>query len=351
MTGRPSHAYQEAAKRRAQNPEWRRKNRIALARLHADPEVQRKNRERLARMNADPEHGRKVSEALKASPKARAANRLQLVFLHTDVEVRRKNSEFQKTNPKARERLARLQADSHLRRVAETLARLHADPEVRRKISEARKGQFTPRMAEAMVRRETYPRYRQERAERLARLNADTEKRRKISEARKGQFTPRMAEAMVRRKTNPEWQRKNRMKLAQLNADPDFQRKNLERLRRLHADPVMRARMVRCQNPSKRELALGTLLPDSFVHTGQDTAMCVGGYFPDYQDRERKLVVEYDGHYRHYLTQLGQSRDDRRDRALASLGWRVLHFYPWDLKDPEGLKTKVSRFIEGKDIQ
>jgi len=50
--------------------------------------------------------------------------------------------------------------------------------------------------------------------------------------------------------------------------------------------------------------------------------MPVGPFFADFLCRERKLIVELDGHSH----DVAPERDVYRDRYLAEAGYRVLHF-------------------------
>jgi very-short-patch-repair endonuclease len=196
------------------------------------------------------------------------------------------------------------------------------------------------------------PELQRRRRERLGVLNRDPDKQRttrayldrlwaepawrvKWSEAQKN--SPKVRDYHQRQRDDPSW------KARQSHAQKNSLKARLA-LARLHADPEILAKICRTQNPSRDELALRSVLSDSFIHTGQDFTRSVGGYLPDYQDSDRKLVIEYDGHYVHWGTQRGQIKEDRRDAKLAVLGWRVLHVYPWEMKDLGTLRVRIVEF-------
>jgi very-short-patch-repair endonuclease len=220
------------------------------------------------------------------------------------------------------------------------LKRLHADPVSRAKIRASKIGRpirVTPKFASVLKALHEKSRGRPRtpaEAAHLKRINSDPERRAKIARSARGKrhrMTPRAIAAIEKRSRAYVFTPARRAHLLQAGA--------VARL-----DPEVQRRRVRCQNPSTEEITLRGLLSDNFLHTGQDATRTVAGKFPDFQDPVRRLVVEYDGHYTHYRTQRGQIRDDRRDATLAAVGYRVLHVYPWDLRDSEALRERIKEW-------
>jgi very-short-patch-repair endonuclease len=233
------------------------------------------------------------------------------------------------------------------------VARRNADPEYQRKTRTAQalvvpSPDWLRRMREGCARRSADPEYLQKMRALGARHSADPDWKGKISQARSLQsadpeYRQHHRDGVRRATSTPEWQRENRQRLAQLHADPEVQRK----IRESWNDPEVQNRRVRCQNPSRYEIALREFLPDTFLHTGQDVTRRVLGKFPDYQDPEQRLIVEMDGHWRH-RTPKGQAQNVERDRLLADAGWRVLHIAPQELRRPDDLRSRIVAFMGGQ---
>lgn len=255
------------------------------------------------------------------------ASEIKRAAMYTDPEWRRKQSESQKNSPRAKQ----------------ALAKLHSDPEVQR------------RLREGIKRRTANPEWRRKHYENLARLNTDVEH---LEQFRRMRADPRVKRknleqlASLRADPQVQWKRRESIKngpkgisqRSRLHSDPEVRRKNLERLVLNHADPVISARMIKCEKPSREEMALRAFLPPCFLHAGQDGSQRVLGFFPDYKWPERKLIVEMDGHFRH-RTPDGIARDAERDRLLVAEGYRVLHVHPRELKDSATLLMRIAEFI------
>jgi BirA family biotin operon repressor/biotin-[acetyl-CoA-carboxylase] ligase len=100
-----------------------------------------------------------------------------------------------------------------------------------------------------------------------------------------------------------------------------------------------RARELRnAATPAERKLW-------EFLRKGQlgvrfSRQMPVGPFFPDFLCRERRLIVEVDGHSHDVLP----ARDIHRDRYLIEAGFRVLHFTNDDvLENTEGVVTAIQQ--------
>ena len=113
---------------------------------------------------------------------------------------------------------------------------------------------------------------------------------------------------------------------------------------RLNSDPMIIAKRSRCQVPTPVELALADFLPPSFIHTGQDASRRIAGRFLDYQNPERRLGIEMDGHWSHYTPE-GIRSTEQRDRLLKTVGWRVLHVRPEELRDRASLVERIRLFL------
>jgi hypothetical protein len=96
----------------------------------------------------------------------------------------------------------------------------------------------------------------------------------------------------------------------------------------------------------------GCRLPVKFIHTGQDKTRritCddaegrVHRYLPDFQNVEKRKAIEMDAHPNHHSTD-GVVHGQRRDEALARVGWDVLHVVPDELRAPKVLRARIVDF-------
>lgn len=87
----------EAARKCAQDPEWRRNVTEANRKMHKDPEYQKKNKEALRKLHKDPELRKKHAEACK-DPEYRKKQSEAQRKRHKDPEYRKKHAETMRKN-------------------------------------------------------------------------------------------------------------------------------------------------------------------------------------------------------------------------------------------------------------
>lgn len=298
------------------DPAWRQAQRDGAVRTWDDPEHRKNHLEGVARRNESPDYLRKLSEANKR-------------WLEDPEHRREFAGRFVAWN-------ACMSTDPEwLRKMAEVGHRNAVNPEWRQK------------NREHLDRMHASPIWRENNLAAIARRDADPEYQRKMREVRAGpEWRRKNREKWDRLWADPEFRKRTLENLARARADPEVRRKRAAILRRRNADPEFQAKCARTKNPSREELALRFFLPDSFLHTGRDASRCVLGKFPDYQDPDRKLIVEMDGHWRHRTMQ-GIARTRERDRLFGTEGWRILHVLPKELREPEILKARIAEFVGG----
>lgn len=347
MTPEQRKRMSEERQRRYSDPVQRKKLLDHLAHVRADPESRLKRLETIR----SPDYRRRLSDAVKNSPTAIA----QRARLHSDPMAPKRARASMMANPEwprmSAERAAKIRKWSASPEGIAHLDKIHHDPEVRKSL-----------MA-GFARRSANPEWRAMNKSWLIAQHSNPDFIAAISEGGRRRWSDpaqrragllRLARVQSENPTNPKWIEA----MKKVWNDPDVRKKNSDGLRawartpegiafykRLHTDPEIIAKKVKCLNPSKEELALAAFLPAGFIHTGQDAARRVLTYWPDYQWPDRKLIVEMDGHFRHW-SPANIERGAKRDRALIDAGWRVLHVLAQDMRDPVALRARIAAFVD-----
>ena len=80
----------------------------------------------------------------------------------------------------------------------------------------------------------------------------------------------------------------------------------------------------------------------NFVYTG-DGKRIVGGFCPDFVEKERKKIIEVNGDYWHNLKNVIE-KDQRKYKKYDELGYETLIIWEKELKKPEQVATKILEF-------
>jgi len=149
---------------------------------------------------------------------------------------------------------------------------------------------------------------------------------------------------------------RQRSRFRELWSKPEYREKKIRFLRERWKNTAFRENMLEMmsvvfnQGPTKPQIALYDI-----IHTFDDTFYLEGENHwhpimvsskpfcyrkPDIVSFKHRVVVEYDGEYWHK----GKEFEDKfRDTQLEAKGYKVLHFGPDDLKNPDDVRDKIRK--------
>ena len=96
-------------------------------------------------------------------------------------------------------------------------------------------------------------------------------------------------------------------------------------------------------NPEKLLIKLlNKILPKQYTFVG-DGKLIVGGFCPDFVNKDNNKIIEMFGDYWHNLPDWSK-RDKRRKIAYKKLGYKTLIIWEHELKDIEEIKERILEF-------
>ncbi len=69
-------------------------------------------------------------------------------------------------------------------------------------------------------------------------------------------------------------------------------------------------------------------------------------YRPDFQFPSKKIIIELDGHYKHFSPD-GIEKDKKREQELVAAGWKIYRFNFWEItRNFDTVKTKIAEILK-----